>query len=511
MRHKIPENFIKKLRSKSWRLDNCYYIVNKQKKRQLFSMNKAQRFLHEQGGQFNDVLKARQLGISTYALIDCLDDACFSRNQTICILAHEQDAIKKLFRIVRYAYDNMDDLIKPVIGRGGGSKYEIYFPEINSRIYCDLESRGDTISRLHISEYAFTKNKDAVLATIDAVPIESGKITRETTANGLNHFYSEWSDKDSIYKKFFFPWYYMGIYKIDSDPITDKTKEEIALIESAKKNYGIELTDQEIAWRRFKIKQKKSLEHFLQEFPEDDQSCFMLSGGTVVDRYSIQDMIKKCPRPTRQVNGIKIFKEFEQGKTYALGCDVSEGVGGDASTIAVICKEDLEQVAVYSGQIKPFDFAYTILELASYYSSSEDSPIVAIERNNHGHSTIGKISELLDQLYLDTLQDEDKEKLKMMEGKQLPRLFFGPDKRAGWVTNKVTRPVAVDTVLDALENYSIIVNDEQTLRECMTLVNKNGKIEAEARCHDDLFIALAIGLQMCINNNKQRNIRITGL
>ena len=121
-------------------------------------------------------------------------------------MAHEQDALEKLFQTVKVAHKNLDERLRPRLDRGGGSKYELRFPEINSKIYCDLESRGDTISRLHISEYAFVKDIKRVKATLQAVPKEC-PVTVESTANGLNEFYDLYFDPDAPYVKFFFPWF----------------------------------------------------------------------------------------------------------------------------------------------------------------------------------------------------------------------------------------------------------------------------------------------------------------
>ena len=147
-----------KLIDPNWRLENLYYIVDKKGRRILFKPNGPQRLASKYTQKRKRYLKSRQLGISTYELLKLFDLTVFTPNITTCILAHEQDAIEKLFRIPRRAYDYMHPIIKPEIDRGGGSKYEMYFPKINSRIYCDLESRGDTIHRLHISEIAFIKD-----------------------------------------------------------------------------------------------------------------------------------------------------------------------------------------------------------------------------------------------------------------------------------------------------------------------------------------------------------------
>jgi hypothetical protein len=103
---------------------------------------------------------------------------------------------------------------------------------------------------------------------------------------------------------------------------------------------------------------------------------------------------------------------------------------------------------------------------------------LGVERNNHGHAVILKLDEILNY----------------------PNLFkHDPEsEKIGWITDKVTRPIMVNTFIEGVENHTIKLNDKETLSECLTLVNKDGKIQAEEGKRDDLFIAAAISIQLCI-------------
>lgn len=463
----------------TWRLNNLYKITNKRKETITFKPNYAQSFLRASKKRFKAVLKARQLGISTERLLYYLDKTIFKENQTTCIIAHEQDSIKKLFRIVRYAYDNLHPSVKPRLGKGGGSIYELYFPAVNSRIYCDLESRGDTISNLHVSEYAFVKNRDKVLATMDAVPIDTGEISIESTPNGMNHFHDDWQDDDWPFEKHFFPWYFDPGYAIETPPIKH-TADEKKLINHAKKEYGIDLTDEQIAFRRFKIKQKKSYEHFIQEYPEDDVSCFLMSGTAVMDLVELAKMKKDAPDPIHEDKYLKIWEYYDRSKNYVIGCDTAEGVGKDYSVASVICVETRKQVAQLRGHLKPSIFASKIVELAETYTGRKSFwPLVSVERNNHGHAVLLALEETHNYL----------------------NLYEHTDKKLGWRTDSVTRPIMINAFIDAVENRTFELRDKDTLSECMTLVDNNGKIEALDNKHDDCVVASAIAIQMAIGQS----------
>lgn len=68
------------LSDRVWRLNHLYWIINKEGKMQRFQLNWAQRRLHEQLWYRNDILKARQLGISTYVAMLMLDMSLFRPN-----------------------------------------------------------------------------------------------------------------------------------------------------------------------------------------------------------------------------------------------------------------------------------------------------------------------------------------------------------------------------------------------------------------------------------------------
>lgn len=460
-----------------WRLNNLYKIVSKAGQKVTFKQNSVQRTLNNYNQKRRRILKARQMGISTNELLKMLDFVLFNRNKTALILAHENDAIEKLFRIVRRAYDFMPEQLKPELDRGQGSKYEMHFPSINSRIYCDLESRGDSIQYLHISEKAFIKDINRVYATIEAVPMD-GIITEETTANGLNHFYDSWMAPESNYTNIFLPWYLSEDYRIDNHELSGKdlTDDERELIAYVKKNYSLELSLAQIAFRRFKQRELKGL--YKQEYAETPVSCFLTSGQNPFNLEIIKDIYDKAKDPIEIKNGIRIFKRREPSRLYVVGADPAEGIGGDSSSAHVFDVKTREQVASFDGQLKPSEFADKLIEMSELYSGAHPC-LIGVERNNHGHAVLLKLDEVHNYL----------------------NLFKATEDKLGWITDRVTRPLMVDTFIEGVENGTIKLNDRKTIGECLTLTNNNGKIEALESKHDDLFIAGCIAVQMCIEES----------
>lgn len=472
--------------SRTWRLNNLYYIVDKSGEKVRFKKNNIQRMIDADTSQRKAILKARQFGVSTNELINLLDGTIFRRNVTSCILAHEQDSIKKLFRIVRRAYEFLPDKLKPELDRGGGSKYEMYFPAINSRIYADLESRGDTIHNLHVSECAFMKDSSRLKSTIQAVPIETGRVTIETTPNGIgNFFYDLWIDNEQPYKKLFYPWYLFEDYRMRPREGLIPTEEEISFIEKAKRLFNVDIDQEQLAFRRYKqaelrvASSDKRRVTFEQEYPEDDQTCFLSSGDSVIDTLTVKRIIESAKDPIETSDWLKVYNLVDRNSLYVIGADTAEGYAGDFSVAVVIEVKTLSVVAKIRGHWRPHEFAHRIKALAERYRVKLGFPLVAVERNNHGHAVL----------------------LELEEHVGYSNLYKHSDDRLGWRTDLVSRPLMMNAFIHAVESNQLKLADREILSECLTLVNTNGKIQAADTKHDDCIVATAIALQMAIKSS----------
>ena len=81
-------------------------------------------------------------------------------------------------------------------------------------------------------------------------------------------------------------------------------------------------------------------------------------------------------------------------------------------------------------------------------------------------------------MYLETIVDKisDKETIKL-----------------GFTTSVKSKPFIIDTLRADLREKSIQINDKITLREIMTfVVEPNGSMAADAGCHDDTIMSLAL-------------------
>lgn len=467
-----------------WRVENLYKIVDKNGNRITFKRNLVQKKIADNKARRKMILKARQFGVSTDRLITKFDATIFRPNTTCAILAHEKEAVEKLFRIVQRAYKFMPEEMKPVIDRGGGSKNELFFPEVNSRIYCDLEIRGDTVQILHVSEAAFMKDSSKLKATLQAVPM-NGLVDVETTPNGMaNYFYELWNDSDQPYAKMFFPWYIFPEYKMPVANDFSPTDEELELIKKAKRLFGVSITPQQIQFRRYKKAElkvsayDKKLVTFEQEYPEDDNTCFLASGEAVMDLFILKELMDAAPKPIEDNGWRQIYSRVDKTSTYVVGADTAEGKKkGDYSVGVVIDVKNKKVSAIIRGHWKPYEFAHKLNDLCDLYRSpGKPAPLLGVERNNHGHAVL----------------------LELKEHINYENLYRHTDEEIGWRTDNVSRPIMINAFINAVENKYLDVRDRCILSECLTLINNNGKIEAADNKHDDAVIACSVALQLVI-------------
>lgn len=466
------QELLRKFSNKNWRMNNLYKIVDKESNLVTFKPNPIQQKINESNHARNNVLKARQFGVTTNGAIKLLDETIWRPNYTTCILAHKREILDKIFNIVKIAYKNLPEEIRPIIDKGGGSKYEIRFPEINSKIYTTLEVRGGTIHELHVSEAAFIPD-ERIKATLQAVPLGS-PVTLETTPNGLNHYFDKWNQEDSEYNNLFFPWFMHPEYRIKTGKF-DLTEEEIDLVNNAKANYGITLTFEQIAFRRHKISEYSGrLSEFLKEYPEDDQSCFLASGNNPFDALQIQSKIGEIPKTHKKVGEILVHEPFIKNRTYIIGADPAEGVKKDYSVAVCLCVDTMDTVAMARGHHDPSTFADIINQMGKMYSKVNKYPFTIVERNNHGHAVL----------------------LKLREVHRYPNLWLDSDEKPGHRTTSLSRPLLMDLFIDAVAYNAVNIKFRDILSECLTLVDNDGKIEAESGKHDDAVFACALAIRV---------------
>src|SRR5208282_360887 len=322
-----------------------------------FRLNRAQRQYSGQCGRQNIVLKARQLGVTTYIAARFFAQTISQRGILSLQVTQDRESAEDIFRIVRRFWENLpDDMRKGYLRTSHRNARQLVFPNLDSE-YClasaeENAGRGRTVQHLHCSEVSrWGRKGDEALVSLRAAVVPNGEIVLESTANGAGGlFYEEWQRADDTgYTRHFFPWWYDAAYALEPGAkFAPLTEEETKLKEA--QGLGIE----QIAWRR---KQWASLRGLAaQEFAEDAVSCFRASGECVFDLASVEKALAAAGEPLEQRdNGrLKIWLPVQRRREYVIGADpAGGGIAGDYSCAEVIDRELGTQCAELHGHWPP--------------------------------------------------------------------------------------------------------------------------------------------------------------
>lgn len=493
-----------RLLNKQWRRDHLWYIKNKNERLIKFKQNAAQKHFNENKWSRNIVLKSRQLGFTTEEAIDMLDDTAFTKNFDSLLIAQDLDTAKDIFsNKIDLAWRNfiLKDRYKVNNDSARQIKLDLGKNTISS-ITVDSSGRSGTFRRVHITEFALVckkypdKAKEIITGTIPAVPIDGRVDIESTAADSSGKFYDMFWEAWEIgqptlpvqFKAHFYNWQW------DHEEIKKVTPEQIKEFLGSKdfiffKEYQerYKLTDLEITYYYFKwLSLNRDWNELKKEYPTTPWEAFVSSGNKLFDENALSKF--EIRPPIRQENQFEYFSEPILGHKYALGADVGEGIGQDHSTISLwdLSTVRPQVVATYANnKIAPDLFAYEIKDVATKYHYA----YVAVERNNHGHTTISKLREIYPE-----------------------ELIFKDDKdRFGWQTNLVSKPKMMYDLNTASNNDLIDIPSHKIVSE-MRRYDKEDlrvkKYDDEMTEHFDLLTATAIGFQMKDYATNENNVAV---
>lgn len=118
-----------------WRLNNLYYITDKDGREVRFAMNWAQERLFDELHYLNILLKARQLGMSTFVQLYMLDACMFNSNIRAGTIAHTREDAEDIFRDkAKYPYDRLPEQLKAANPATQDSARELTFANNSNKI-----------------------------------------------------------------------------------------------------------------------------------------------------------------------------------------------------------------------------------------------------------------------------------------------------------------------------------------------------------------------------------------
>ena len=434
--------------------------------------NAAQREFERRRGARNIVLKARQMGMTTWVAARFFLKTITHPGTLTLEVAHTQEAAEEIFRVVHRFLDWLpEELREGPLRTSRANTRQIVFPEIDAqyRVASAAErntGRGLTIQNLHCSELARWPGDPAeTLAGLRAAMTPGSELVMESTPQGVGGcFHQEWLKAgETGTVRHFFPWWMERRYRAEAADEASLTDEERALMV----RHG--LTLDQIAYRRNIRADFRGLAR--QEFAEDEESCFLASGESVFELAAVDARLHSAPEPAeRRRNGaLEIWLPPIKGREYLVAVDPAGGGSeGDYSAAEVLELETGLQCAEFAGHVGGLELARLVAELATEYNGAW----LVVERNNHGSGV-----------------------LALAETACKYGRIYRQGGQAGWLTTSVSRPAMLGQLDAALVETPERFQSRWLLGECRSFVRlPDGGTGARAGTHDDRVMAMAIGL-----------------
>jgi hypothetical protein len=398
------------------------------------------------------ILKARQIGFSTAAIGYLYWKTIMTPGSNTAIIGYNAPLTAELLDKVKTFHRSTPAALRPVVHYN--SKSEMSFPKIDSKIIVlpstENVGRGYTLHNVLLTELsAWEKAEDKMMSLEASVPID-GLIIIESTPRGQGNLYHKMYVEDNDYVKKEYGWWW-GYSEVEIEKIRKRMNNPMRFAQE----YGLE---------------------------------FLASGRSVFDQNIIRKQRKNILKTgdkngdwtVLEDRGLRIYQTIYSDAMYIFGVDTSEGVeGGDYSTVTVFNRVTGEESAFYKGLIEPDKLAVLLNEWGRRFNNA----LMVVEVNNHGLTTLT----VLKQLMYPTLY---------FRRSQFETIGTSYSDRLGWKTTKLTRPLLIDDLSQAVREELLIIHSKETLDEMSTFIyDKNNNMVASGATHDDCIFSAAICYQ----------------
>lgn len=440
-------------------------------------------------------LKARQLGLTWVACGALVVDMLLLPG-SLCLVYRQKE--EEAHENVRRCWDLLQSLpkhlwfgaevIKPIKGALPSGEIRLRFPggevsRILAMTSASASGHGKTVRRALMDEHSRIDNVGEIMKAVQPAAGKHGHINIVSTANGVsnpetgdgNQFHWIWMNAEEAgFVKRFLPW---SLHPDRDQDWYDKDPE---------------------------VRGLKSHER-AEQYPADEFEAFTLTNRVFFDPEDLlwygreavkdpeyrMDFENRDPQHARMRRdddrgSIRVYREPEEGRAYAIGADVASGRGVDYSAAYVIDLSTMSLVAEFHGRLDADLYAAQLHYLGRWYNTA----LLAVESaGGWGEAVI----------------------IPLRDGRAgrpaYPKLYrhvlsARPDKPIakpyGFPTNMKTRPLIVNNFERVLRERQLPWLTRPLLAEMQTFVlhDHGPSPAAQNGSRDDCVMAAAITLEM---------------
>jgi hypothetical protein len=507
----------------------------------------------ENGQHEFDVLKCRQIGISTIMLALDLYWLFSHRGMTGSLVTHDEPARDQFRATLQMYYDGLDSDWKQPIAQNNRNQLVLRTgTRMSYRVAGTRGKGGNSLGRsaalsfLHATEIAYWGDPDGLSSLRSSLAEKNPHrlYVWESTANGFNHWYDMWIDsKSSVTQRpIFVSWWANELYRAERGGAVWQsywgktgrpTQAEKTYARDIRKLYGVSLDDEQFAWYRWLAAEKVTDElDRMEEFPHTEFDAFIASGSQFFSAQAIGNAVKTtreiegtCYRlqtgqDVRQTNlmplqtagarrsaNLWIYEEPDKAGVYVVGGDPSFGSSENANqSVASVwrCYGDrIVQVAEFVDTTIPtYAFAWVMVYLAGAYGSRSNgggTSMLNLEINGPGQAVLNEIQNLKRQRWQEAGKGD--RSLADVMGNMSEYLWrkydslYGSMSSIHTMTTFQVKERMLNTLRDYFERGMLVPRSEGLVEEMKSVVREDGSAPAAPDGQpDDRVIAAALAV-----------------
>ena len=314
-------------------------------------------------------LKARQLGMTWLADARVLQQTVLRSNvHGLLFSLRDIDAKNNLVRVYEMA-KRLPDFMRPKIEV---SAHELRFSN-GSKIFAFPTTAGDsyTASIVLVDEADIVPKLGDLLRRVKPTIDNGGQLLLVSRSNKdepeseFKRIYRAAKAGQNTYAPIFLPW--------NAHPDRDEAWYETQKTEVFSRTGG--------------------LDDLYEQYPSTDAEA--LAARALTKRIPwewLHQCFEEIPQNVDllpSIPGVKVWQGALPNRRYVIGVDVAEGKETSDDSAAVVLDDTGAQVAELAGRIEISVYAEYLAELSRYYNNAH----LMVERNNHGHAVILRLSE----------------------------------------------------------------------------------------------------------------------
>ena len=335
------------------------------------------------------VTKYRQAKITTITLMHLLLRDCMYLQGIAGMLIADTNATAEMaFRRLRFAYENLPEPVKMPLAAGSkGSKKELEFIHGGNIIIKSLEGRapavGHSIDRLHITELGEAIHQQKAIINlfpgINKRP--NAKLVVESTPGRAGSYHERmWHEalrREGQFFPLFLEWWKDETCRVSVPPNFLPTEEELEYMGQRRG-----MTMENLCFMRTRLRSEfvGDTRLFSAKYPCDPYDGWIGSQRPMMPEDILRTLLDTALEdPTEGSYGCGEFEAPIEGQQYEVYADPTGfGSVGDPAALTVFHKNDLREVAVWSGRESPDRFAVRIQLVCKRYNNAR-----AVVESNH--------------------------------------------------------------------------------------------------------------------------------